>query len=141
MNITTILVPTDFSESSFHAVQHGLELARRFGAKLHVFHVIREMVFYMPAFGGYSPSREEYAARATAFLDSCVSESDRAQVRVSTEYQFGTPGELIVRKSEELGPTLIVMGTHDAGVIERSLSEGVSQYVVSHAACPVLTVH
>jgi len=141
VNIPTVLVPTDFSESAFHAVERGLQLARHFEARLHILHVIREMVFYMPAFGGYSPSREEYAARATAFLDACVTPSDREDLSITTEYEFGKPGELIIRKANELTSVMIVMGTHDAGVIERSLSEGVSQYVVSHASCPVLTVH
>lgn len=140
MKFSTILVPTDFSESSFHAVRYGLELARRFQARLHVLHVIREMVFYMPAFGGYSPSREEYGAAATAFLNATIDDLDTQGVEVTTEHQFGRPGEVIVSSAGQLAAPLIVLDGHDAGVVVRALSESVSSYVISHAGCPVLSV-
>ena len=37
-----ILVPIDFSERSEAALQYGVELARRFSARLYLLHVTRE---------------------------------------------------------------------------------------------------
>jgi nucleotide-binding universal stress UspA family protein len=42
INLKTILVPSDFSECSDAALRYGLELARRFDARLHLLHVVQD---------------------------------------------------------------------------------------------------
>ena len=140
MKISTVLVPTDFSESSFHAVRFGLAVAQRFQARLHVLHVTREMVFYMPAFGGYCPSQDEYAAAATTFLDATIDGLKTQGTEVTTEHRFGQPGEVIVQSARELTSPLIILDGHDTGLLARTLSRSVSSYVVAHAECPVMTI-
>ncbi|MCR9201231.1 MAG: universal stress protein [Planctomycetaceae bacterium] len=140
MKISTVLVPTDFSESSFHAVRYGLAVARRFQARLHVLHVTREMFFYMPAFGGYSPSQDEYAAAATAFLEATIDGLQTQGVEVTTEHRFGRPGEVIVQSAQQMTSPLIILDGHDAGLLARTLSPSVTSFVVAHANCPVMTI-
>ena len=48
MNLKTILVPSDFSECSAAALRYGLELARRFDARLHLLHVVQEFQEHDP---------------------------------------------------------------------------------------------
>lgn len=141
MNTDNILVATDFSEPSQKAVRYALELAKKFNTRLHVLHVIREMVFYSPAFGGYMPSREQYAAAAAAGLKYAVDSDLAENIPVTTEYRFGSPHSEIVKCAGESDCSLIVVGTHARAELSRAVIGSVAENVVRHASCPVLTVH
>src|SRR4051794_28332150 len=54
INLKTILVPSDFSECSEAALRYGLELARRFDARLHVLHVVQDPLMQPWAAEGFS---------------------------------------------------------------------------------------
>ena len=137
----TILVATDFDKPSAKAVQYAVELAKKFGVGLHVLHVIREMLFYSPAFGGYMPSREQYAAGAAAMLDGLISEEDSEDLDVVTEYRFGVPDVEIVKRASSLQNPLIVIGTQGRNAAAKVVFGSVAEKVVQYAPCPVLTVH
>ena len=42
MTLSHILLPTDFSETASHALDYARELAARFGADVHVLHVVAD---------------------------------------------------------------------------------------------------
>ncbi len=48
------------------------------------------------------------------------------------------PGQVIVNVANEEKANMIVMGTRGMGKIRRTLLGSVSDYVVHHAACPVV---
>src|SRR5437773_1553702 len=52
----------------------------------------------------------------------------------------GPPGEVICWAAEHRGCDLIVMGTHGHTALKHLLLGSVTEYVVQHARCPVLTV-
>eukprot|EP00918_Siedleckia_nematoides_P028941 GHVU01062194.1.p1 GENE.GHVU01062194.1~~GHVU01062194.1.p1 ORF type:complete len:143 (+),score=24.01 GHVU01062194.1:226-654(+) len=51
---------------------------------------------------------------------------------------FEKPGEFLVEAAKKEEATYIVMGTRGLGKIRRTIMGSVSDYVVHHAACPVL---
>lgn len=53
----------------------------------------------------------------------------------------GAPGPAICALAEELGASVIVVGSHGKGFLARTVLGSVSSYVVRHAPCPVLVVH
>lgn len=53
----------------------------------------------------------------------------------------GTPGPEICRLAEEIGASVIVVGSHNKGFLAKAFLGSVSSYVVRHAHCPVLVVH
>ncbi|KAK7101507.1 universal stress protein in QAH/OAS sulfhydrylase 3'region-like [Littorina saxatilis] len=53
-------------------------------------------------------------------------------------YSGNTPGEAVIKASQELGADLIITGTRGLGKIRRTLMGSVSQYIVHHAHVPVL---
>ncbi|XP_048740412.1 uncharacterized protein LOC125654493 [Ostrea edulis] len=50
------------------------------------------------------------------------------------------PEEAIISKAEEVGASMIVMGTRGLGTIRRTLMGSVSDYVVHHSKMPVIVV-
>jgi nucleotide-binding universal stress UspA family protein len=52
----------------------------------------------------------------------------------------GDPGVSIVKMAQELDADIIVVGSHGRSTLERLLIGSVANYVVNHAACPVLVI-
>jgi universal stress protein A len=141
MKPDSILIPMDFSAPSHKAFRYGLELAKKFNASVHLLHVTEEMIFYSPTFGGYMPSREQYAAYAESGLDNVAATEQMETVAIKKEHRFGKPATEIVKYAEQEGCSLIVIGTHSGTTVRQVVLGNVAENVVRYARCPVLTVH
>lgn len=64
----------------------------------------------------------------------------RHDIKFSTKWLVGVPGQEIVRAAKREKAHLIVMGTHGHGIIGRALMGSVAQHVVTDAEIPVLLV-
>jgi nucleotide-binding universal stress UspA family protein len=136
--IKTVLHPTDFSEPSGHAFRLACALARDYGARLVVTHVVPIPVYGTPEMGPMVPAPgivEEEMRQALAELRP----SDPA---IAVEHRLGigdAAGE-VVALAREVRADLIVMGTHGRGGVGRLLLGSVAEAVLRRAPCPVLTL-
>ena len=139
-----ILVATDFSEASDAACAYGRELASRFGATLHVLHVVQ--TFPPGAFGteGFSVIGPELQQQmeddARRRLKDLVLDSDSGPAITPAVVTAAAPAAAIIEYANEYRVDLIVMGTHGRGAFAHLLMGSVAERVVRLAACPVLTV-
>jgi len=124
MNIKGVLFATDFSLASSQAAQMARDMARTWGAALHVIHVVPPVTD--PA---DSAARLE---RLKAKLGNGV--------QVETELRSGRVARHIVDYAREHDIGLIVVGTHGRTGVSRVLLGSVAEAVVRLAPCPVLTV-
>lgn len=141
--IARILVPTDFSVVSELALEYAITVASRFGASLHLLHVVDDP-FVGGAFGSevYITSVpamrvhlvDEAASKLSRLLWHCQSVAARREVRV------GRPADVIREAAEEHACDLIVMGTHGRTGMAHLLLGSVAERIVREAPCPVLTV-
>lgn len=134
--IHTILHPTDFSDRSGHALHLATALARDYGARLMVLHVIhRPVVAYGE--GIIPPDPEATWEEARAQLDGLLLPGGFAAERKLAE---GDPAAVILHFAREHHADLVVMGTHGRTGLGRLLMGSVAEQVVRRAPCPVLTV-
>ncbi|HEY7956476.1 MAG TPA: universal stress protein [Polyangia bacterium] len=140
--IHRILVPTDFSEPSERALEVAIELARRFGARLFLFHAYVAPSYVFPE--GLEPTTPELVEQLERTMRA---ELELRAVRVRTAgvtaevgTGVGPHDQEICRRARELGADLIVMGTHGRTGIRHALLGSVAEKVVRRAPCPVLTV-
>ena len=145
INITKVLVATDFGDASESALLYGREFARTFGAALHVLHVTENAVVWTGAdSAGVDLVRmqadiEEGARNA---LNRTVTAEDRAQLKAVTAVLSDTsPAFAIASYARREGVDIILMGTHGKGMVQHLLMGSVAEKVVRIAPCPVLTVH
>jgi nucleotide-binding universal stress UspA family protein len=139
--LRNILVATDFGPASVAALTYGRELARTFGAALHVLHAL-ENVFMHPIVS--DPYTVEAAARnrLAALLGPGTEPGQgeplhgRAVVDITD-----APAEAIVRYARAAEIDLIIVGTHGRQRLSRLLLGSVAEVVVRTAPCPVLTIH
>lgn len=144
LTISRILVATDFSEASEHALAYATTLARAFDASVHVLHVLEDLAshawtteVYVAALPGV---HEEMERQARERLEAVVPPEQRDELRLVTALRTGSAFVEIVRYARDEEVDLIVLGTHGRGAIAHMLLGSVAERVVRKAPCPVLTV-
>lgn len=143
---TRILVPTDFSPQSAAALEAAKGLATRFGASLHLVHVLEDpyaIAAYSADALGYLPPgiKETWQHEAAKNLNALLTPVERTQFRATTAVLFSeSPAREIVEHADYNHIDLIVMGTHGRGGVAHLLLGSVTERVVRTAKCPVLTV-
>ncbi|HWE35988.1 MAG TPA: universal stress protein [Isosphaeraceae bacterium] len=134
--IKTILVPTDFSESSEHALRMACALARDYEARLVLLHVAPP-----PIVGGTLavPVDPRYYREA---LDEALAKVEPAELRgrVERHLREGDAAAEVLRMAEEKECDLIVMGSHGRRMLGRLLLGSVAEMVMRGSPCPVLVV-
>lgn len=142
---TNILIPTDGSAHSAHAIRHAVELARATGAKvtgLYVSPSPTPLVFKGILPVGYMPpeAHEKAIARsAKHFLETIEKEAISAGVSCTTLSVRGDfPAESILQTAAAHKCDLIVMASHGRSGIASLLLGSETQKVLAHAKIPVL---
>jgi nucleotide-binding universal stress UspA family protein len=143
MEFRHILAPTDFSEYSKKAVASALELAKKFGAKLTILHVI-ELPPY-PVEGYVPPSlsqtfMDDLERQASTDLAQLIPEAEAAGVQVARLVAVGTPYRKIIDMAEAEHIDLIVMATAGRTGFSHLIMGSIAERVVRTASCPVLTI-
>lgn len=145
IDLNRILLPTDFSNYSHVAVGYACALAEKFGAELHLLHVVQDVIALVPEPGlafpvtGIDPL--EMQAAAEEGLTRVIEPENTAGLNVVRAVRQGPPFLEIIRYARENDIGLIVMGTHGRSGLAHALMGSVAEKVVRKSPCPVLTVH
>jgi nucleotide-binding universal stress UspA family protein len=142
--IKNILVATDFSEPSGVALAYGRDLARSYSARLHVLHVVEDvMLRYAPEVGFVGTDlQRDLDTLASRNLNALLTDNDRRTLDVVPAIEHGiNMADAIINYAKANAIDLIVTGTHGRGAVKHFLMGSVAERVVRAAPCPVLTVH
>lgn len=142
--LKNILVATDFGEASDAAVAYGRELARSFGATLHVLHVADDVYVRLggDAYVAVLPElQKDIESAAHKSLDQLLIDNDPNPLPIKkVVITSSSTASAIVQYAADAGIDLIVVGTHGRGAMAHLLMGSVAERVVRTARCPVLTV-
>ena len=131
-----ILVAIDGSESSTNALEAAAELSSKFGAKLHILHVVRDM--QVPLNPGLMEAYEKLERQRHDVLRSAgeqlVNQAKRSvETRgidaVETDIGSGDPDSAIVDYAAKNKTDLIVIGNRGLGRVEGMFMGSVSRKV------------
>jgi universal stress protein A len=144
IEIKRILAPTDFSPHSQRAVRYACALAEKFGAELHLVHVLSEIIpagpdpLLMPVM----PPQfyEENEGRAKETLQQILDPAWGRPASVATAVRWGSPVEAVVDYAREEEIELVVIATHGRTGLSHVLLGSVAERIVREAPCPVLTI-
>lgn len=145
ISLKRILVPTDFSGSAAQACRVAVNLARRYGAELHVLRVarFRNAERHDPLTHLAQPERvkAELEAAALEAIDDLLADVDTFNLTIVPVFRSGiAPGPTIVDYAADEDVDLVVMGTHGRRGLKHMMLGSVAEEVVRSAGCPVLTV-
>jgi nucleotide-binding universal stress UspA family protein len=142
--MNAVLVATDFCDTSEAALLYGRNLARAFGAKLHVLHVARDLAasaaaeMAAPALGTLQQEIEDAAKEQ---LDALLTAEDRHQLSATGAVRVSSAvAQEIVAYAKSAHVDVIVVGTHGRGPVSHLFVGSVAEKVVRLAPCPVLVV-
>jgi len=136
--IQRILLGYDESAPAKRALEHALELARRFGAELLVVTVVR-----IPESGllaeveGVIDTAEEHYKEAFAAM---AKRAEREGVKLTAEIVAGHPAEQLVHLAELRHADLVVIGSRGRSKVSRWMLGSVSERVLRYAHCPVTII-
>jgi len=143
MKIKKVLFPVDFSEGSDNALPYAVDMAKHYGAKLYLLHVIQDLA---KATGWYVPHvsldelYRDIEKNAAKEMDRYGVEELRGYKDVERHILKGTPYEEILKFAVDNKADLIVIGTHGRKGLDKALFGSTAEKVVRDAPCPVLSV-
>ena len=148
MNYDKILIPTDGSDAAERAIPHALDLAKKYGAELHVLFVVdtdavdvslgTEQVQRIKE--GRFDEMGELKEFATAATGRIAKPAREVGIDVVESIAAGTPQKKIVKYAAEREIDLIVMTCHGRSGVRRLLLGSVTEQVLRLAHIPVLVV-
>ena len=143
MRIRKLLVPTDLSPVSLHAVAYAARIARSLKAEMRLL-LVDETAFAVTGPGFDSPAAALALENARQVMHRNL-EKQAAALRktglgVRAMYVPGPAAQRIVETAAKLRSDWIVMGTHGRTGLAHTFLGSVAERVVRHAPCPVLTV-
>jgi len=140
---TNILIPTDGSELAGKAVQHGIALAKRIGAKVtaltvlppfHVFTTDTQMIEDTPA--QYQTRMQQRADKILGAVAHAAQAAGVAYETVHIEHEH--PYQAIIDIADLKGCDLIVMASHGRHGISGIVLGSETIKVLTHCKIPVL---
>lgn len=142
-----ILFATDFSTCSNIALTYASALARRYGSRLHLAHVVPSQLLVMVPPSAYIPpappsdgmTQDEILKQAEQDLISLAGSPVLQGVRSEVVIGEGEISGALSRMVEDRDIDLIVLGTHGAKGIGRLLVGSVAEHVLRTSTCPVMT--
>jgi nucleotide-binding universal stress UspA family protein len=136
--LKTILHPNDFSPLSTQALHLAHALARDYKARLILLYVRQPQETIEGEFGLMPPEEEPSSDDVMARLEDLI--PDGSPVQVDTAVAEGDRADAIVAAARQYHCDLIVMGTHGRHGLSRLLRGSITDNVVRHAPCPVITL-
>jgi nucleotide-binding universal stress UspA family protein len=142
-----ILVPTDFSANSKHALHVAAGIAQKAGAQLEILHANTAVAYAPPLPDYYGPPAFDWADyNETAIADlhsiknELIQEDKSGKLPIETRLEEGFLYSTIRRIANEDSIDLIVMGTKGASGATEFFVGSNTEKVIRTAPCPVLSV-
>ena len=133
----TVLVPIDFTDESFEAVNVAVHLVDDVGG-VHVVHVLQELSPVEPGELWDTVDNESRAEHVKKALREQFTKREIPQVTL--HILFGDPGHGIAQLAEKIEAELVVLPSRGRTGISRLLIGSVAERVVRLSHCPVLVL-
>ena len=144
LKIERIVCPVDFSEYSNRAYDYAYSLAKHYGAKLLLEHVVQPLTVAYPNYSFPDSMAYDVFSSLSADAEKRLAELVRTRswngVQPECSVERGMVPDAILSFAEERSADLIVMGTHGRRGLDRLTMGSATERVLRRARCPVLAV-
>jgi len=137
--IKNVLCPIDFSTFSHGALPLAKEICTKFGATMHLSHVVDTRFDYPEWTAQAVVNNSEYLMKAAQEnLERTAKEM--TGIKTQVEVTLGVPHKTLIQATENSQIDLVVVPTHGRKGIAHALLGSVAEKVVRGAHCPVMVV-
>jgi len=139
VQVKSIICATDFSDHSNHAVTYGIALAKEFGAKLYVCHVIDLVSADMYGTGFSDPleQKNRITDYSIEYIERLIGEQPFVWEPI---VKIGHTAHEIARVAEEKDVDFAVLATHGRAGLKRFVLGSVTERLMQTLTCPLLIV-
>jgi nucleotide-binding universal stress UspA family protein len=144
LKIQNIIVPIDFSKMSVQAIQIARQLARRFGASIHLAHVrhfnhAADFVASAPPIVPFSFMSYDQDGEQSALNDLKKVAGECGVPSATCDVLSGAPTfDEICRLAHTIPADLVVMPTHGRTGLKHVFLGSTAERIVQHSSCPIL---
>ena len=144
LNVQNIIVPIDFSKMSVQAIQIAKQLARRFGASIHLAHARQfnyaaDFMAPVPPMVPFSIMPYEQNGEQIALEELKKVASECGVSSATCDVLSGAPPfDEICRLAQTIPADLVVMPTHGRTGLKHVFLGSTAERIVQHSSCPVL---
>jgi len=143
-SLPSVVIPTDFSDTSLNALYYGHRLASQLGLVTRVLHVyfpssndLQDSVFVNVDF---SKLREDHLTKFVENIDNEWGSDLLKSSFVKEEFRVGFPGENVLQCVEETNASYVIMGTTGDSNRVKKWFGSVSTKVMNDSPVPVLLI-
>jgi nucleotide-binding universal stress UspA family protein len=144
ITLQRILCPIDFSETSRHALEHALAIAKWYDSSLTALHVIHVVLppppVLFPAYPVSAPLTATDRLTLEQRMRSWLEPANQGGLQTEVVIAEGNVASCIVEQATASPADLIVIGTHGLEGFDRLMLGSVAEKVLRKATCPVMTV-
>ncbi len=140
VNIQRILLATDFGPVSEAALHYSLDIARRYGAKVYLVHVVPPETFQFLSGDARKTALEDAWRDAQRHMTDLLIAGHLEGVEHQVLVEQGDVWDILSRNLSDLSINLLVIGTRGRGRISKLLLGSVAETIFRQATCPVLMV-
>ncbi len=141
VHLGRILVPTDFSQDSYRAIQYARALAGVFHSKVILLHVLVPVAAPDLVYGPLVWDEAKALESAKGELEKLRAKAHfPEEIDVICRVEMGHPFQVIADVGKESEADLILVATHGYTGFKHLVLGSVAERVIRHAPCPVLVV-
>jgi nucleotide-binding universal stress UspA family protein len=140
IHLKSVLIATDFSEASDKAARHALAIARHYGAKLYLAHVVSSLGFTIVGPDAVNLATEIVSRDACELENRLVQSGALAGLSHEVIVRQGSVWDELDKIIDQEKIELVVIGTHARRGMGKLLLGSVAEHIFRHAGCLVLTV-
>ncbi len=140
LELRSVLIATDFSQASEKPLRHAVAIARCYGAKFYLAHVVSSLGLTMAGPDAIAAAEEAVSRDAVHLEDDLVRSGALAGLRHQVIVRQGKVWpelEAIIRQEKV---DLVIIGTHGRHGVGKLLLGSVAEKIFRQAGCMVLTV-
>jgi nucleotide-binding universal stress UspA family protein len=138
-----ILIPTDGSEVSIKASSEGIDLAKKYGAKVIGVFILDINAFNLMDVGAedFERIRNVELERGKKALEDLKTSASKHGVKIDIVLREGDPAKEILNIAKDNNVDLIVTGSHRREGLKKLICGSVSNKFLHKAPCPVLVAN
>ena len=140
IRVKSVLIATDFSEASEKPLRHALAIARHYGAKFYLAHVVSSLGYTLVGPDAVSAATEAVWRDARQLEGDLVQSGALAGLRHEVIICQGDVWEELEKVVTQEHVDLVVIGTRGRRGLGKLLLGSVAEQIFRHANCLVLTV-
>lgn len=140
-----IIVPTDFSKHSKHALGAAVVLARQFHSDVYLVNVTEDPILLTPFFGETLPMYYGLPEVQKAMQEKAAAELQKIAKNFKGSHVIckvlrGKAAPTLCTYAAACQADLIILSTHGLGFVRKALMGSTTDYVLKHCKLPVLVV-